>query len=40
MDDYKLKEMVSKLYRSNQIYDELAHQNYALKDLIDKKLLD
>lgn len=34
----KLKEMESELSRYKQMYAELAHQNYALKDLIEKKL--
>ena len=34
----KLKEMESELTRHKQMYAELAHQNYALKDLIEKKL--
>ncbi|MEM0932140.1 MAG: IS3 family transposase [Bacteroidota bacterium] len=35
----KLKEMESELSRYKQMYAELAHQNYALKDLIEKKPL-
>ena len=34
----KLQEMESELSRYKQMYAELAHQNYALKDLIEKKL--
>ena len=34
----KLKEMEAELSRYKQMYAELAHQNYALKDLIEKKL--
>ena len=34
----KLKDMESELSRYKQMYAELAHQNYALKDLIEKKL--
>ena len=34
----KLKEMEADLARYKQMYAELAHQNYALKDLIEKKL--
>jgi len=34
----KLKEMETELSRYKQMYAELAHQNYALKDLIEKKL--
>ena len=34
----KLKEMEAELTRYKQMYAELAHQNYALKDLIEKKL--
>ena len=34
----KLQEMESELSRYKQMYAKLAHQNYALKDLIEKKL--
>lgn len=34
----RLQEMESELSRYKQMYAELAHQNYALKDLIEKKL--
>ncbi len=34
----KLKEMESELSLYKQMYAELPHQNYALKDLIEKKL--
>ncbi len=34
----KMREMESELSRYKQMYAELAHQNYALKDLIEKKL--
>ncbi len=34
----RLKEMEVELSRYKQMYAELAHQNYALKDWIEKKL--
>ncbi len=34
----RLKEMGAELSRYKQMYAELAHQNYALKDWIEKKL--
>lgn len=34
----KLKEMEAEFSRYKQMYAELAHQHYALKDLIEKKL--